>query len=229
MRNVFLDSGPIITLATNNLLHLFEDYKKNNELEFYITPEVKKEVVDNPIKTKKFRLEAYQVLELIKKDIIKIIKITKEDELLTNRLINDINKIYSANAKDVFIAHRGEIEIVAVALNRGKSTLVVDERTTRQLVENPILIANRMENKLHTKIHIDYKLMEDIHKELSFLKVLRSVDLVSRAVELNYFKNFYDNKKTGKEFLEGMLWACKLKGCAVMDLEIDEYLKEVKL
>lgn len=228
MRSIFLDAGPIITLATNNLLHLFKEFKKNNNVEFFITPEVKKEVIDHPIKTKKFRLEAYQVNRLIEEKIIKIVDITKNDIKLTNELINNINKIYSANARELYIAHRGEIEIIAVALNRSHATLIVDERTTRQLIENPILIANRLEKKLHTKVHINYKLMEELHLQLNTLKVLRSVDLVSRAFELNYFNMLYNNNKNKNNFLEGLLWACKLKGCAILDNEINEYMKEIK-
>ena len=67
MKSIILDSGPIISLALNNLLWLFEKVKTDYKINFYITESVKKELVDIPITKKRFKFEALQVMNLIKK------------------------------------------------------------------------------------------------------------------------------------------------------------------
>ena len=43
MRSIIFDTGPIISLVTNNMLWLLEPLKKQFKGEFYITKSVKKE------------------------------------------------------------------------------------------------------------------------------------------------------------------------------------------
>ncbi|HIG96306.1 TPA: hypothetical protein HA249_05470, partial [Candidatus Woesearchaeota archaeon] len=70
---IIFDTGPIISLTTNNLLWLLEPMKKKFGGEFYITPSVKKELVDVPLETKKFKFEALQVLDMIERGVLKIV------------------------------------------------------------------------------------------------------------------------------------------------------------
>ena len=70
MRSIVFDTGPIISLTTNNLLWLLEPLKKKYKGHFHITSDVKRELIDRPLQTKKFKFEALQVMHIIKKGIL---------------------------------------------------------------------------------------------------------------------------------------------------------------
>ena len=54
MKSLVFDSGPIISLATNNLLWVLEPLKNKFNGKFFITQAVKGEIVERPLETKKF-------------------------------------------------------------------------------------------------------------------------------------------------------------------------------
>ena len=62
------------------------------------------------------------------------------------------------------------------------------------------------------------------------IRVIRSLELVTIAYELGFFKDYYlelpDPKKT---LLEGLLWAIKLNGCSVSEHEIGEVMQIEKV
>jgi hypothetical protein len=68
--SLVFDSGPIISLSTNNLLWILPKIKEKFDGEFLITPAVKRECVTRPLETKKFKFEALQVLRQIEKGSI---------------------------------------------------------------------------------------------------------------------------------------------------------------
>jgi len=89
MRSIVFDTGPIISIATNNLLWVLEELKKRYDGEFYITSAVKKEVMDKPLRSKMFKLEALQIMFYISKGVIKIL-----EEVMILRTRSDINERY---------------------------------------------------------------------------------------------------------------------------------------
>ena len=73
MKSLVFDAGPIISLASNNLLWLLRPLKKEFNGKFYITHYVKKEIVDRPLEIKRFKFEAIQVERMIDKGVLDII------------------------------------------------------------------------------------------------------------------------------------------------------------
>lgn len=73
MKSLVFDTGPIISMTMNNLLWLLEPLKSKFNGEFYITESVRRELVDRPLQTKKFKFEALQVLKYISKDVLKVV------------------------------------------------------------------------------------------------------------------------------------------------------------
>src|SRR3989344_4053400 len=73
MKSLVFDAGPIISLATNNLLQILPPLKERFNGSFYITKSVKKELVDRPFEIKKFKFEAIQVEKLIEEGVLEII------------------------------------------------------------------------------------------------------------------------------------------------------------
>ncbi len=71
--SIVFDTGPLISLSTNNLLWILPKIKESFQGDFIITPAVKRECVTRPLETKKFKFEALQVLRQIEKQTLTII------------------------------------------------------------------------------------------------------------------------------------------------------------
>jgi len=215
MKSLMFDSGPIISLTMNNLLWIVEPLKKVFRGDFYIPESVKAELVDDPLKTKKFKFEALQIQELITNGTLKVLDddLTKPGTLFMLELANSCFQAYNRN---LTLVHYGEIASV-VAAQRLNSVLVMDERITRELVEHPEHLSKLMQKKLHTKIQVNLEKVEEFKKQTQNLKIIRSTELAAVAFEkglLNkYLSAVIPNPR--KAVLESILWGLKLNGCAI--------------
>src|SRR3989338_2608587 len=149
MKSMVFDSSTIISLSLNNLLYLLPDLKHRFQGQFFITESVKKELIDNPMHTRKFKLEALQIHQLVLDNTLEIYG--QQLEKQTQHLLNLINNLFKAENHFIRLVDRAEVESLALA-NLLKATYAVDERTIRMLVENPNELKDLFEKKLHTKI-----------------------------------------------------------------------------
>ena len=222
---LIFDSGSLISLSINGLLEELKKLKKIFNGEFIITKEVKKEVVDNPIKIKMYELEALKIQNLIDEGCLNMPdKIGITDKEITNlmfKLMNFANTMFIGNGNEIQLIQQGETSCLALSkiLNEKKikNVLVVDERTTRMLVEKPENLKELLEKKMHTNV----KLKESNFKEFNGFKIIRSTELIYIA----YKKGLINLR--GKEVLDALLYALKFKGCAISSEEIEE-IKNIK-
>ncbi len=225
MKALVFDTGPIITLAMNNLLWLVKEMKDKFNGEFYITESVKRECVDRPLTSKKYKYEAIQVFKLIQDGIIKIYK-NPELKHKSLTLLNLANSLFKAHDNYIKNVQYAEIEAIMALKLLGAEAVVIDEFITRSLIEDPLSVKKRMKKKLHTNVMIDDNNLKLFKKEVKGVKVIRSFELVTIAYELGMFENYYlklpDPKKT---LLDGLLWGVKLNGCSVTEHEIREVMK----
>ncbi len=227
-KKIIFDSGPIISLTTNNLLFILDELKKKQEIDFFITPAVYKELVERPLSSKKYKFEAMQVIDCINRGVLKIFEDPRlKDE--TMDILSLANNLYFAQDTFVTIVHYAEIETVAAYRIMGADAIVVDERTTRILAEDPNRLQQIMENKLHTKVNLETEKLEKFKKRLGDISIVRSVELVAVAFEKGVLDRFIPKilnlKDSENELLESVLWAVKLNGCAVSEEEIDTIIK----
>ncbi len=229
MKSLIFDSGPVISLTLNNLLWTLSPLKKHFGGSFIIPEGVKYELIDSPLSSKKFKLEALQVLREIYSGTFDLVK-SENIRYLSHRIMNLANHTFKAYDSDIAIVHIGEMDVLAAAKILKSKAVVIDERTTRLLIEDPILIARHLQSKLHTHISIDEDNIRLLKRELSGVKVIRSVELMSLAYEFHILdkliipqeQNVYRNLKS--TLLDAVLWSLKLGGCAVSDEEIDKLI-----
>ncbi|MGM5481953.1 MAG: hypothetical protein ACQESF_00680 [Nanobdellota archaeon] len=231
-KKLVFDTGPIITLTLNNLLWIIEPLKEHLKGEFYICPAVFEELIKKPLTTKKYKFEALQVLPYIYN---KTIELKKEENCKkkTEEMLELANNCFSGKGNPIKIVHKGEIEAIATALETGAQTLVIDERTTRILIENPYSLSEHLSRKLHTNIEINRENLDKLTKEIKHLKVIRSFELGVASYELGILENYMLKKDEELEevdnvdysVLEGVLWAIKLSGCSVTREDIEQVLE----
>ena len=221
---LIFDAGPIISLTMNGLLPVLKKLKENFNGEFVITPGVKKEIVDRPLKIKKYSLEGVKVQNLIEEGILVPSSNFVENSALnreTKRLLKIVNSSFRDDKinEKINLIHSGEAECLAFSnLCKCDNVIVIDERTTRMLTEAPDKLEHLMEKKLHTSIHADFSGL----KELANMKFIRSAELLYVA----YKKDLIGLKKD-KILLDALLYGVKFKGAAISSREIEKIKKLV--
>lgn len=228
MNSLFFDSGPLMSLTMNNLLGILPPLKEKFGGEFYITPAVKKELVERPLEIKRFEFEALQILKLLREGTLKLYE--KPLKGVTD-MSTYANKSIVAKDKGccMEIIHGGELETVAASLQEGNDTVAIDERTIRLLMENSEELKSLIEARLHEKVILDRKMAGQFQSLIKGMKVIRSAELVGMAYQFGILDNYLPPLKSGREILlDSVLWGLKLKGCAIIEEEIEE-LKRVLL
>jgi len=225
MKALIFDSSSLISISLNGLLEELKKLKKIFNGEFIITKEVKREVIDDPIKIKMYELEALKIQNLIDEGCLNMPeKIGIQDKEITNlmfKLMNSANTMFVGNGNEIQLIHQGEASCLALSKlmneRKIKNVLAIDERTTRMLVEKPGNLKELLEKKLHAKI----KLRESNFQQFKGFKIIRSTELMYLAYKNNLIR------WEGKEILDALLYALKFKGCAISSEEIEE-IKRIK-
>jgi len=235
MTSIVFDASTIISLAMTNTLWILRPLKKKLKGEMYLPEEVKKEVIDRPLHSPRFKLEALQVLSLIADGTFKIYKKEKtsaKEEYLSALVDN----MFFARGRYLKVAHAGEIGMIAVAIITNSEAVAIDERTTRLLIENPTQLERILESKLHTDVKVNRQNMDFWKREVSGLRVVRSAELGVIAFEEGILEQYMDpavqkliDLPLKRSVLEGFLWATKLSGCAITSNEIRSVLRIEKL
>jgi len=224
---IFFDTGPIISIVMSRMSWILPELKKKYGGKFYITPAVKRELVERPLNIKRFEFEALQTLKLINDGIFEVYEKIPKQKIV--QLTSLANNSFTINNKNVDIVQSGEMESVAAALDLGAEAVVVDERTTRLLVEGSTELEKMLSRKFQKEVVADHQKLTQVFKLLDGLKIIRSVELVAVAYRMSLFDSYQPPQKDGKEVLvDSVLWAMKFNGCAVSEDEIGD-LKTVLL
>lgn len=217
---IIFDSGTLISFTMNGMSETLKRLKSIFNGKFMITGDVKREVIDVPLRIKKFELEALNIQGLLNQGILEMpssIGVTdSEINKGLDQVMHTANSAFNGEGRDIHILDLGEASCIALStiLTRKKITNVIalDERTTRLLAEKPENLKMIFEERMKTKITMK-KQNTDLFRELKFI---RSTELAYVA----YKKGLLDLK--GPEVLDAVLYAMKFKGAAISGEEIQE-------
>jgi hypothetical protein len=222
MKALIFDSGPLINFTLNGMLNILEQLKKNTQVKFLITLEVKREIYDHPVTIRQFELGALRMRDLIDRGILETPEsmgissemISQETRTLTDRA----NHSLQAEGQWVPLVSEAEMScfVLANVLKQKKveGMIAVDERTARMLAEKPESLAKIMSQKLHQDIELVVKL-----KDIQDAKCIRSSELMYVAYKRGIF-NIKDPRT-----LEALLYASKFKGSSISWDEIEQLKK----
>ncbi len=214
---VIFDSSSIITLALNDMLSILKPLKESSGIKFFITPQIKKEIVDNPSNIKRFELEAFRILSLIKEGTLELMA-PKSLEKDTYGILSSSNSLFVANGEKMRLFHEGEASCFALAdiLNEEYEViLAIDERNSRMLCENSENLRKLLERKLHTSVKMS---KTDYFSQFS---ILRSSELLFVA----YKKGLISLPVEKSKAIDALLYGAKFKGCSISYEEIEEAKK----
>jgi hypothetical protein len=222
---IIFDASILITFAMNGLLPEFKELKKIFDGKFIITNAVKKEAIDNPLKIKRFELEALRIKNLLDEKILELpqsLGVEQEEVMrLTQNLLDEANSLFFGNGKEIHILDVGEASCLALSKildNKGVQNIIaVDERTMRMLCEKPENLRELLQKKLHTKIILKKNKSTNFNQ----CRIIRSSELIYLA-----WKKGIVRLKNGN-VLEALLYAVQFKGCSISHEEIEE-IKRMK-
>ena len=229
MKSIIFDAGPIISLATNNLLFILPPLKKQFNGKFYLTSSVKKELVDRPFEIKKFKFEAIQIEKLIEDGVLEVI----DNNFIRNEsptLLETANTTFKAFNNYMQLVHFAEMSTLAAAINLNADSVAIDEKTTRLMMENPKLLLEILKKTLHTQISVNEPNLKEFRSRTKNLRTIRSIELVTVAYEHGILDDYITKIPDAKRnLLESVLWGVKIGGCAVSRDEIAQILRmEIK-
>ncbi|MBU2561849.1 MAG: hypothetical protein KKD17_06125 [Nanoarchaeota archaeon] len=225
MKSLIFDAGPVISLTTNNLLWTLDYLKDIFKGDFYIPQAVKVELVDRPLASKKFKFEALQVGFRIKKGVLTVVE-EQKIKILAEELLELANHSFKIRGNWLRIAHYAEMEVIAAASVLNASAVVIDERTTKLIIEDQSGLARMLEKHMGSKVYTNQANLNKIKNWTKGIKIIRSVELVMVAYEKGIFNKYLpDGEDAARTLVESLLWGVKLHGCALSRQELNDLVR----
>ena len=214
IKMIIADSSAIISLAMNCMSSIMNEL----DIDIVVTDSVYEEIVTYPMNTKRYALESMRIKKLFSDGIVTI-KNPSND--LTDKILNNSNSIFQINGRSLKILHEAEAEALALAKELNADAFLIDERTTRLLLENPNDLKELLSYRNQKNIAINYKELESLRRLVPKIPIIRSTEVAAIAYEKGIItKNI---GMTGTHVLEAVLCALKFSGCAISWDEINEY------
>ncbi len=214
---IVVDSSSIISLAVNCLTPILKLMKTD----FIVTPHVYKEIISKPRESKRFAFESLRIGKLFDAGIMKVLECRTD---LVDQILHEANTIYSVRGKPLKIIHRAETEALALAGEMNADALLMDERTTRLLLENPHRLKKLLSHRNKSKVSLNEEKLNHLKSILPEVPVIRSTDLIAVAYEKGFLKPYGGDDI---QVLDAALTALKLSGCSISWTELQEYKKNV--
>jgi hypothetical protein len=222
--DVLVDSGVLISLTSSCLDDLLYFFKKHFGLRFIIPPSVEDEAVSRPMRSgfRKYLFSAVRIKDAIDDGVIVVAEAKISDK--TRRIMYAANNLFYIRGKPLRLIQLGESEMLALALELDIEYILIDERTTRMLIEAPFRLKEHLQEEFGVNVMIDKKKLKELSSMISPLRALRSSELVMLAHENGYFRHF---KKLQRKAIEAALYKVRFSGCSIRFDEIEEYMSWV--
>jgi len=219
METVICDASSLISLSDTCYLNILKLFKK--QVRFIIPRSVEYEAITRPMKIRQYSLHAHRLRRLIKDKNMDIIE---DNRTLLNDIMNTGNNIFYRKGKPIHLIDKGECGMIACTIESDIRYMLIDERTTRTLVEAPDVLKKHFEKEFHVHISTNIENLEKFTQMTKNLKILRSSELLIFAYKKGYFNSF-SNPKT---VLKSALYRLKYTGCSLSFEEIDDYISSIK-
>ncbi|MFH1056121.1 MAG: hypothetical protein V1744_08520 [Candidatus Altiarchaeota archaeon] len=215
---IVADSSSIISLAVNCMCQVMEML----DVKFAITPRVYGEVVSRPSGNRRFALESMRIQRLVSSGVL-VVEEPKTD--LGLRVLKAANRVYSIKGSDLTIIHPAEAEAMALASEIGAEAFLIDERTTRLLMEDPHGLRELLSYRNHADVRVNGEWLSRLNGILPKIPIIRSTEIAAVAYEKGFLAQLHSVED--KTVLDAALSALKFSGCAISWEEIEEYKREV--
>lgn len=220
---IIADSSSLISLTDSCLGKVFYFLQKNLDLEFILPPSVVEEVINRPlsIKMKAYQLSAFNMKREVDKGVFMVVKAKTQKE--AEEILKLTNNLFFVRGKPLHLVDMGEAEVIALANYLNGGYVLIDERTTRMLIEAPFSVKSHIEDEMNTSVLVNEENLRRFSNIVKGIRVIRSVELISLAYEHGFFKDYKEEDKVFK----AALYRLRYSGCAVRFDEIETLAEEL--
>ena len=223
-KDILCDSGVLISLTAGCLDRMIYFFAESQKVRFIIPPSVEYETVTKPMQAnlRKHLFSAIRIKDMIEDGVVSVVDAKLERE--TNKIMSCANNLFYIKGSPIRLMQYGESEMLALGDELGIDYILIDERTTRLLIEAPFHLKQHLETEFQTNVMVNKGNFKELASRISCFKALRSSELVMLAYEKGYFKNFNGLEK---QALEAALYKMKYSGCSISFDEILDYVTRV--
>lgn len=219
---IVVDSSSLITISDSCIMKIVKNVAEREKISFIIPESVYVESVENPLHIKKYELNAIRIRDAVDEGYLKVAKSTPATREWMERLGKISASIANPNGTQLRLLQWGEAETLGLLKQLDSKILMIDERTTRLLIENPAALAGILCRRHNRKVTISGEQVRWFSQNFSEVNVIRSVELIALAYEDGAMDS---ELHTSKQALQAALYAAKYSGCAVSEDEIEQYLR----
>ncbi len=220
MNDLVFDSSSVISVAGSCLMKVLGLLSEQAKGEFIISRSVFNESVNRPMNIRRFELNALRIKKAVEAGWLKVEERDNETGKNTDKVMGLANGLFSFHGKPFHLIHLGEAETLALSLRHENSTVVVDERTTRMLLEDPAGLKANIERNHNVRLRVDGGILKKIQEMFPETRIVRSSELMILAFEKRLFR---EELPPGKESLKAALYSLKYAGCAISFNEIKDF------
>ncbi|NYZ77050.1 hypothetical protein H0O02_01920 [Candidatus Micrarchaeota archaeon] len=225
-KDILCDTGAFISLTSSCLSEILYFFVEKHNVRFIIPPAVEDEAVLYPIGQgiKKYLFSAIKIKDALNDGVIT--RLEKEKAIPEAETIMKLaNNLFYMHGKPITLIQRGESETLALALELEVKNLLIDERTTRMLIEAPFRLKEHLEEEFRVNVMVNRHNIAELSKRIGDMNVIRSSELITIAYEYGFFDRYQGIEKTA---FEAALYKIKFSGCSISFDEINECLNQVK-
>lgn len=222
--SIVCDSSALISLADSCFLSLLGELRQMMRGDFIISETVKYEIIDHPLRTKSHTLPAIRLKLAVNDRVLRVVGVPGLEKE-TDDILWLANNLLFMNGKPLAMLQRGEAETLALARELGLKNVLIDERTTRTLVEDAEDMRRHLSQELHTKVELNHEYHERFLRLTERMNFFRSSELLVVAYERGLFRRFGQMER---QAIEAALYGLKFAGCSISFEEIDEYVRSLR-
>ncbi len=217
---IVCDSSSLISLTESCFFPVIDYLTKKDHLRFLITEGVVYETISHPLRIlrESYALSALKVKDAVEKGVI-LERVRDEKTIkLTEELLECANNMFYMRGRPLELVHEGEAEMLAFAYANDIPFVLMDERTTRLLVESPLAVKDHLESEFHINVMVNKDKIHEFRDITEGISVVRSIELLAFAYTRGYFDHFSEKQ----EIFRAALYKLKYSGCAISYDEIEE-------
>ncbi|MCD6549139.1 hypothetical protein J7K41_00285 [Candidatus Micrarchaeota archaeon] len=218
-KDIICDASSLIALTDSCFLDILYEMHNRYGIRFLIPESVRYECIEHPLNIKEYAMSAIRILDAYHDGVIEVVGSNVDKEI--NDILHITNNLFYARGKSIHLVDRGEAGMIAIANDLNINNLLMDERTTRMLIEAPMEIKRHLENELNVHIAVNEKNLDRFHEMTRGINVFRSAELIALAYERGWFDRFQNIELKA---LQAALYRIKFAGCSIGFKEIERLI-----
>jgi hypothetical protein len=226
-QEMLCDSSSLISMTDSCLDGLLHFLNSKFGVRFIIPASVAYETISRPLDSH-LRQYSYSALK-IKRAIMQktIICMPKDSESAkdTDEVLRTANNMFFVKGKPLRLVHLGEAEMLALAKELDIQNILIDERTTRMLVESPFRLKEHLEHEFGVNIMVSRESLTTFSDMTKGFEAIRSSELALLGYENGFFDSYEDLKL---DMVEAALYKLKFSGCSIRFDEISDYVNSLR-